>query len=125
MDLVIGGAFQGKTQWAMERFGMTEADLFICQPEGTPDFSRRCVAHIENYALACLRRGEDPREALLARRDQWKNTVFLCDDIFCGVVPVPAEERAWRESCGRMVSALAERAGTVTRIFCGLPQRLK
>lgn len=125
MDLVIGGAFQGKTQWAMERFGLSERDIAACGEGGSPDFSRRCVTHLENYALTCLRRGESPIDALLAQRERWEKAVFLCDDISCGVVPMSAEERAWRESCGRMLSFLAREADTVTRIFCGLPQRLK
>ena len=59
------------------------------------------------------------------RAEAWKNSVLICDDISCGVVPLEAETRAWREACGRMLNALSRRADTVTRIFCGLPQRLK
>ena len=46
MKLIIGGAFQGKTQFAKTRFGLSEADIFLC--DGTDiDFSRRCIAHLE------------------------------------------------------------------------------
>ena len=69
--------------------------------------------------------GEEPKTVLLQQRDDWKDSVLICDDISCGVVPLDAETRAWREACGRMLSALSMEAETVTRIFCGLPQRLK
>ena len=38
MDLVIGGAFQGKTQWAIHQFGLTEGDIFVCGETGIPIF---------------------------------------------------------------------------------------
>ena len=42
MKLIIGGAFQGKTQFAKTRFGLSEADIFRC--DGTDiDFSRRPI----------------------------------------------------------------------------------
>ena len=34
-------------------------------------------------------------------------------------------QRLWREEVGRAVCALARQADSVTRIFCGLPLRLK
>ena len=54
-----------------------------------------------------------------------KNAVLICRDISAGIVPMDAEQRAWREAVGRYLSALAADADTVTRVFCGLPQQLK
>ena len=51
--------------------------------------------------------------------------ILICEDISCGVVPMDAEAREWREAVGRMNAALAAQADTVTRIFCGLPLELK
>ena len=51
--------------------------------------------------------------------------ILICEDISCGVVPMDAETREWREAVGRMNAALAAQADTVTRIFCGLPLELK
>ena len=49
----------------------------------------------------------------------------IFDDISCGIVPLEPFERQWREASGRLLSALARQADTVTRIFCGLPLELK
>ena len=49
----------------------------------------------------------------------------IFDDISCGIVPLDDKERAWREASGRLLSFLAKRADTVTRIFCGLPLEVK
>lgn len=42
-----------------------------------------------------------------------------------GVVPLDADERARREAAGRLACKLAERAETVVRVFCGIPEVLK
>ena len=50
---------------------------------------------------------------------------LITDDISCGIVPLDDKERAWREASGRLLSFLAKRADTVTRVFCGLPLEVK
>ena len=125
MHLIIGGAFQGKTDWAKAHFGLEDTDIFEYQPGCTPSFSAPCITHLERFVLDCLRRGEDPRQVLLEYKYLWQDSVLICEDISCGVVPIDGELRAWREACGRLLSMLSARAETVTRLFCGLPQRLK
>ena len=125
MHLIIGGAFQGKNDWAKAQFSLQDADFLECNEQDFPDFSAGCITHLERFALCCLRQGQEPKTVLLQQQERWKNSILICDDISCGVVPLDAETRAWREACGRMLSALSAEAQTVTRIFCGLPQRLK
>ena len=57
--------------------------------------------------------------------DKLENSVIICDDVFCGVVPIQEDLRAWREAAGRMMNWLTPRAQSVVRMFCGLPQVLK
>lgn len=124
MVFVFGGAYQGKTDFVKETFSLTEGDIFSCS--GTEiDFSRRCVDNIENFALACTRAGIDPVEYFSARKEDWKDSILICRDMFCGVVPMGAETRAWRQDTGRLTQYLSREAGRVSRIFCGLEQRLK
>lgn len=125
MNLIIGGAFQGKTDYARARFSLKNEDIFVCTTENAPDFSKKCVKHLEEFALFALRRGEEPRAVLEACRETWADSVLILNDISCGVVPMDAETRAWREACGRMAAYLAGEADTVTRLFCGIPQVLK
>ena len=46
-------------------------------------------------------------------------------EIGSGVVPIDAGGAAWRERHGRLLRQLAEQAGHVYRIFCGLTEELK
>ena len=42
-----------------------------------------------------------------------------------GIVPIDPAERKAREAAGRLSCLLAQRAETVVRVVCGLPQVLK
>lgn len=119
MELVIGGAYQGKLAYVMEKYALSEADICRCDVDSRPDFSRRCVYQLERYLLGCLRRGEEPELDFAA------DSVVVMTDIFCGLVPMSVEERAWRELCGKTLAKISSRADRVTRVFCGLPQQLK
>ena len=120
MILIIGGAWQGKLDFAKENFGVTESDVHICG-EGEIDFSKGCIYKIEAFTA----RNEDPIAYFEAHREQWKDSVLIMQDIFCGVVPMGAENRAWRQRTGRLAQYLSKEAQQVSRIFCGLEQRLK
>ena len=54
-----------------------------------------------------------------------KKRVVIATEIGGGVVPMDADARAQREAAGRLSCLLAERADTVVRVCCGLPQLLK
>ena len=120
MELIIGGAHQGKLGYAKSVLGVTEAEICFCSETEEPELAKRCVCGLERYLLGCIRRGEEPK-----LDDLRQDAVVIMEDIFCGLVPITAEERAWRELAGRTSAQLAARATRVTRIFCGLPQRLK
>ena len=124
MVLIIGGAYQGKLDFAKTAFTLSEDDVFTCS-DSEIDFSKRCIYSIEKFTLACVRNGADPSEYFKAHRDDWKDSILVCEDIFCGVVPMGAEMRAWRQVTGRLCQYLSREAAAVSRIFCGLEQKLK
>ena len=132
MDFVIGGAHQGKLDFARIRFDVSDDDIFECEynSENTDisseiDFSRRCIHHTEKFALWCVKNGFEAKDYFEAHKQAWKDSVIICEDIFCGVVPIDADMRAWREMSGRLCTYLTREADSVTRIFCGLEQKLK
>ena len=70
-------------------------------------------------------RGLD-KEGLAALADALaQREVVICTEVGAGVVPIDPEERAFRESAGRLAVALADRAACVVRVVCGIPQEHK
>ena len=104
MILVIGGFAQGKREYAAAAW-----------PE------RKIVAGLQEM----LRDVEDGRAFAETLLHEYPDAVLICDEIGCGVVPLAAEERRWREQTGRCLSALAAAAEEVHRVCCGLGLRLK
>ena len=124
MVLIIGGACQGKLDFAREKFHLRESDIYRCTgPE--IDFSRRCICHLEKFSRDALSAGLLPEEYLRKHQTLWQDTVFICQDIFCGVVPTEPELRRWRDETGKLCQLLARDATQVYRIFCGLELKLK
>ena len=120
MILIIGGAYQGKLDFAKEAFGIMDAEVHVCGT-GEIDFSKRCIYKIEEFTYE----HPDPIAYFKAHREEWENSVLICQDIFCGVVPMGAKNRVWRQNTGRLSQYLSKEATQVSRIFCGLEQRLK
>ena len=124
MKLMIGGAYQGKREFVISAFDLTEADIFTCTGTNV-DFSARCIDKIENFTLACVKARVDPVAVFRDNREKWVGSILICQDIFCGVVPLGADMRAWRNTTGQLCQYLSGRADSVRRIFCGLEQKLK
>ena len=122
MVLIIGGAYQGKTAYAKKTYHLQDTDIFTCEDMHI-DPQARAIRHLERFALACVRTGKEPAEELKAL--ELSEKILICEDISCGVVPMDAVEREWREAVGRMNAMLAAKAARVTRLFCGLPLELK
>ena len=120
MILIIGGAYQGKLDFAKESFGITDADVYTCDGDEI-DFSKGCIYKIEEFTL----HHPDPVGYFRENREAWQNSILILQDMFCGVVPMGAENRAWRQRTGRLAQYLSKEASQVSRIFCGLEQRLK
>ena len=122
MRLVIGGAHQGKLDWVLQQTGFTRNDV-----AGTlEDAVHKPILHaLHREVRTLLQQGRNPGQAVeeLLRRNP--GIIILCDEIGCGVVPIDAFERTWREETGRICCLLAARAERVDRVFCGIASCIK
>jgi adenosyl cobinamide kinase/adenosyl cobinamide phosphate guanylyltransferase len=131
MVLITGGAYQGKLEYALKEYGVTEADVFDCkvanQNSALPslDFNKKVLAHLEDFVLACVEAGIEAQAYLEMNLDALSGKILIADDVTQGVVPIDEMERAWREEVGRCLTMLGLRAEKVVRVFCGIPQSIK
>ena len=112
MVLFIGPLYSGKTECAAKywrKTGQELSDCMICT--NAQEMVRTCKTVF------------DLRET--ADRLAKEFDVVTITEIGSGMVPVDAEERAFRENAGRFSVLLAERADEVYRVVCGIPTRLK
>ena len=97
MKLYTGGAWQGQDVLARQE-----------NPEGPffEDFH-------ETVRRAVLSEGAHP------------DAIVIANEVGAGVVPMAAEDRAFREAVGRALCVIAGKAETVTRCVCGIGVRIK
>lgn len=106
MIFVTGPLYAGKKTYIKSALGLSDEEL-----------SRRAVWDAQDLA------DTGDLDALAEKLS--RNDVVIATEIGGGVVPVDGEDRAHREAAGRLACLLAERADTVIRVCCGIPQLLK
>ena len=124
MELIVGGAYQGKTEYARRLFpDISWADgehcsfEELCQCQGILKFHR--------YLERRMAEGKPVADLAEILYQENPELVIVTDEIGCGIVPADAFERKWREATGRILCRLAEKADTVYRVTAGLPQKIK
>ena len=118
--LYIGGSGNGQAELAEKETGRKPVQC-------TPDEALKSPA-IDNFHLITrevLSQGGSPQEYARKLLKSNPDAVICSDEIGCGIHPLAQEERIWREETGRALCILAEGAGTVTRVICGIGQRIK
>lgn len=140
MELVVGGAWQGKFQYVLEReaaggrlynlnkdiaFGESCSYEELLERPVCRDFHLFCKRVIAGEVRGLTWESEEGRvqtaEALSSRRP---DRIIITDEIGCGIVPMDAFERKYRELTGRVCCLLAKKANHVTRVLCGRGQQL-
>ena len=121
--MITGGAFQGKTAYAMRKFGLAESDIADganCHLDVLK--TARCI---KNYHLLVKRIGD---ECVAFTNELCRvntNAVIITNEIGCGIVPMEKSERVWRENVGRCGCIIAANSDKVIRIVCGIPAIIK
>jgi adenosyl cobinamide kinase/adenosyl cobinamide phosphate guanylyltransferase len=128
MDLIFGGAYQGKFEYVKKTYNVKDNQVFYCRKDvQTPelDFLKKVIYRLEDFTLACVKQGVEAKEYLIENRGLLEDKILICTDISQGIVPIDKELRAWREMNGRAMIYLSGEAENVVKIFCGLPQKIK
>lgn len=113
MILVVGGQGAGKKEY-VRSLGYAETDCTVSLSDEHPVL-------LELHVI--LRKTPQDAENILPallRKD-----VVVCNEVGCGIVPMDAGERAWRDRVGRICALLAAKADRVVRVCCGIPVCIK
>ena len=119
MELIVGGAYQGKTEYARRLFpDISWADGEDCS------FEELCqcqgILKFHHYLERRMAAGESVADLAEILYQENPELVIVTDEIGCGIVPMDAGERAWREAVGRGLCRIAQASERVTRVCCGI-----
>ena len=124
MRMIIGGAFQGKMEYAQKEYpGIRWVDGAACSEEEL--LQCEGVYHFHLYIRKSMEKYEEMR--LFADRiiRETPQIVIITDEIGYGLVPIDAFERRYREETGRICTRLAAFSERVDRVVCGIGLPIK
>lgn len=124
MKLIIGGMYQGKLEYALNKYGLSREDVYECINEEI-DYSKRIIYKFNSYIYNLIKDGIDPVDEILNNLDRFKDKIIISDEISSGVVPLDKMDRLYRDKVGVILNRLASESDSVVRIFCGLEEKLK
>lgn len=144
MELYIGGSFQGKLQyvlnkksweasqklireWSLEDMGDRIEERVDCF-EQLAASDARVQNHFHNWVALAQQQEKSLEEITAAVKDfcaAHPEAVIICDEVGSGVVPLEKDKRIYREYVGRVLCVVAERAEHMERIVCGIGQVIK
>ena len=126
MILIYAGAYQGKLDFARKSFGIKDDDICYCNSDmESIDFGKKVIYGLEKFIYGYEKRGQSADEYIRAQLPLMNDKIIICEDISRGLVPMDKLERAWRETNGRVVNAVAAEADEVYTVFCGIESRIK
>ncbi len=130
MIVLTGGAFSGKSLCAREIYRSLGHEEEPVVAEGADCTLEECKkADIWDHFPLWVKRGMKEERDLAAELeeilDQNPDLIVVTQELGCGLVPVDASERAFREKNGRLSCDLAARAEEVYLVTCGLPRQIK
>ncbi|NLL78868.1 MAG: hypothetical protein GX234_03565 [Clostridiales bacterium] len=131
MKLIIGGYAQGKLNYVLKRLSSRSYQVWDGEIPEQPKQMKTdldtlvIINHFSCWVRKCIEKGGCPEEEIICFLECYPDVVIISDEIGCGIVPMEAFEREYRERTGRLLTELAERAEEVERVICGIGQRIK
>ena len=131
MKLVIVGFAQGKLNTVVKTISGNSYLVFDGELPNDAQLRNKkkeklvIINHFHLWAREEIKQDRNPKEDIQTFLDKNKDCVIISDEIGNGIVPMDAFEREYRETTGRILIELADRADEVVRVICGIQQRIK
>lgn len=151
MKLITGGAWQGQEVFAEELYRKNKKEHgtgSVCRiadgTDASPEEMKQAdiVTHLHLWIKRMIReqcRKEDGKDilpddgkmqelVLQSLKEIWNSNpelILTVQELGCGVVPIDALDRKWREITGRVCCQIAAEAEDVYRMTCGISMKIK
>ncbi|MEY8390209.1 bifunctional adenosylcobinamide kinase/adenosylcobinamide-phosphate guanylyltransferase [Lachnospiraceae bacterium 45-W7] len=138
MILVTGGAFQGKGKFAQDlarqkQKGELLQTIVVLEAADLPrEFEElqycqhsHVIIGLHRWVRILLESGKDPCAMVRRLLDANPDAVLTLDQVGCGVVPLDAFDRQYREVVGSVGCEIARQAAEVYLLNCGIARRIK
>lgn len=127
MQLILGGAHQGKETHARELFGENPVVFDFrgaTRQELDAAFSADILLNVQETVRTLLQNEDSPKQYFEQHLKHLHGKILTGEEIGSGIVPMQAEERRWRDETGLVYRFLARHARRVDRVYAGIVQTL-
>ncbi len=128
MILITGGAHQGKLEFAKTLIEKSPKETIILDGEhltGEDASKAAVIRRFHLYIRSLLAQERPVKEAVQDLIAKNPNIILTVTELGCGIVPMDAFDRQYRETVGRICCMLATEAKDVYRVTCGIGVKIK
>lgn len=129
MIFVMGGAYQGKTEFVKKKYLANSKSYIIIDIKNIniKDINEKTIIidniHNEVKSEEQYKKVKNKVEQLLQLKE--KQVIIIGQIMGSGVVPIEEKMRVWRDNVGFMYQYISKNSREVYRLWCGIPQKLK
>lgn len=126
MNFIIGGAYQGKKEYTIEKYSLSKDDISDGEFMNIDDISGlKCITNYHLLVKNVMENNGDPMDTAEKILHNNPNIIIIMNEIGNGIIPFEKSERIWREQVGRVGCYFARSAEKVIRITCGISTIIK
>ena len=126
MWLITGGAYQGKLEYVITKKKIPFVDIIDGETcEFQELLEKPLVTHFHLWIKRMLLEKKDVVELVEQIIQKNPDIIIIVNEIGCGIVPMDAFDREYREITGRICSRIAKDATEVHRVVCGIGMVIK
>lgn len=122
--LIIGGAGQGKLDFAKKKYNLNIKDIAVFEDNYSDCSINEKTKVIYGFHVLVRKWLNEGRNPI----DETKNLnvqIIISDEIGNGIIPIDKFERRWREEVGKCCCFLAGDSECVIRVYCGIGTVIK
>lgn len=126
MIFVVGGAYQGKTDFVKEHFHIKENDIIegeSCEIELI--YQAKVINHFHMLIMRFMKENKDVNTILTKLISKNPDCIIITTQIGCGLVPIDRFEREYREKVGRICCEIAKNSKQVYRVQCAIATKIQ
>lgn len=126
MHIIIGGAYQGKKEYAIKCL----QDKLGYEPT-IEEIENGIILNLHLTIHKAIRddfKGDVTEKMVTETTKKHElngDLIITCDEVGMGVVPLERNEREYREVVGKILQELVKMADRVDRVVAGMPIRIK
>lgn len=126
MELIIGGAYNSKLNFALKYYNLKQEDFQNGAECNLNDaFNKKGIYNLHLLIRRFIVSGINDYNKIIEKILLSNIEIIICTEVGNGVVPLDRIDNQMREYVGRILSIISEKSTRVIRIYYGIPSVIK